>query len=263
MSAELSLAKTEAKTSSFPFWLLFISFTFAEILTAVFSVLAGLICHGVILVVLLVSSAFLNGNSTRNLVISLSLVPLVRIMSLSMPLASLPQIYWYLFIYAPLLIAGIVVMRITGVKAGDIGITVRGLWWQIPGGILLGLATGILEWNILRPQPLVGEFTLASVWIPSLIMFMTTGMVEEFIFRGVLQRTAVPSMGSRPGLFYISAIFAVLHIGHLSVLDVLVVFIIAIVFAFVAQRTKSLIGVIFAHGITNIFLYFVGPFLLS
>jgi membrane protease YdiL (CAAX protease family) len=262
LSAELSLAKTEAKTSSLPFWLLFISFTFAEILTSVFSVLAGLICHGVILVVLLISSAFLNGSSTRNLVISLSVVPLVRIMSLSMPLASLPQIYWYLFIYAPLLVAGIVVMRITGIKAGDMGFTARGLWWQISGGMLLGLATGMLEWNILRPQPLVGEFSLAAVWVPALIMFMTTGVVEEFIFRGVLQRAAVPVMGSL-GLLYISAIFAILHIGHLSALDIVVVFVIALIFAVMVWRTRSIIGVAFAHGITNVFLYFVGPFLLS
>ncbi len=92
----------------FPFWLYFMAFTIAELLTALVEPIAGLVCHGIILIVLLVNTALLRKTHSQNFILSLILVPLVRIMSLSMPLAKLPQIYWYPLIYAPLLAAAIV-----------------------------------------------------------------------------------------------------------------------------------------------------------
>jgi membrane protease YdiL (CAAX protease family) len=252
----------ESKLSYLPFYLYFIAFTVTELLTTFLEPVAGVICHGIILIAILINSAFIQDNRCRNLVISLSLVPLVRIMSLSMPLARLPQIYWYILIYTPLLVAAIVVMRIIGLKAHNIGLVVRGLPVQVAAGIIFGLAVGVIEMAILKPQPLVTEFTFNAIWLPAIIIFITTGFVEELIFRGVLQQTAEAFMG-RMGYIYISAVFAILHIGHLSLTDVILVFAIAICFAAMVKRTGSLIGVIVAHGVTNVFLYFIGPFLLT
>ena len=64
-----------------------------------------------------------------------------------------------------------------------------------------------------------------------------------------------------PGLVYVSALFAVLHIGHLSVADVMFVFLVGLVFASLVRRTGSLFGVTLAHGATNIGLFLVFPFL--
>ena len=89
---------------------------------------------------------------------------------------------------------------------------------------------------------------------------VTTGFVEEFIFRGVLQRSAWERFGWR-GLIYVSSLFAILHIGFLSWVDVVFVFGIALFFAWVVKRTGSLLGVTLSHGITNITLYLIAPFL--
>jgi membrane protease YdiL (CAAX protease family) len=245
-----------------PFWLYFVAFTIAELLTALVEPIAGLICHGIILTILLVNTALLRNKHSQNFILSLILVPLVRIMSLSMPLAKLPQIYWYPLIYAPLLAAAIVVMQNVKLKPRDIGFTIKRLPWQIAGGIVFGMATGVLEWAVLRPQALVTEFTLEAVLAPAIIMFVTTGFVEEFIFRGVIQQTSKPVMGTM-GLVYVSLTFAILHIGHLSALDIVLVFLIAICFAVMVKRTGSIVGVVFAHGTTNVFLYMVVPFLLT
>lgn len=253
---------TENRLNSTPFWLYFIAFTAAELVTALLQPFIGIICHGVILSALLVQSAFISDVRSRNFTTSLSLVPLVRIMSLIMPLASVPLIYWYILIYAPLLIAAVVVMRTVKLKPRQIGLVSRGLPLQIAMAIVTGIAFGVLEYYILKPQPLVAEFSLEQIWPAAIIILMTTGLVEEFIFRGVLQQTSEASMG-RMGLVYTSAIFAILHIGHLSVIDVAVVFAIALFFAAVVKRTGSLIGVILSHGLTNIFLFLIGPFILS
>ena len=91
-------------------------------------------------------------------------------------------------------------------------------------------------------------------------MLQCAGFVEEFIFRGVLQRTAVAVFGSWWGIIYVSLLFAVLHMGFLSLIDVVFVFFVALFFGWVVKKTGSLFGVALAHGITNILLYLVVPF---
>ena len=245
-----------------PFWLYFLAITSAELLTVYLDPLIGVVCHGIILVALLTQSAFAADSGRRNLILGLSLVPLIRILSLAMPLVGLPQIYWYPIIYAPLLVATVVVMRIVGLKPNSVGLVRSDLLLQIVIGIGSGLGYGILEYMILKPEPLVTSFTLQQIWLPAVVLLMTTGFVEELMFRGVLQRLAEPAMGFWQGIIYISLIFAILHIGFFSAVDIIFVLLVALSFAYAVKITGSLIGVSLAHGIANISLYLVLPFML-
>ena len=83
--------------------------------------------------------------------------------------------------------------------------------------------------------------------------------MEELIFRGVLQHTAVESFRWW-GVVYVSLLFAVLHVGFLSWLDVIFVFGVALFFGWVVKKTGSLLGVTLSHGITNIVLFLIVPF---
>lgn len=96
--------------------------------------------------------------------------------------------------------------------------------------------------------------------MPAVILLVSTGLLEEVIFRGVLQNAAMRALGV-PGLVDVSALFAVLHIGHLSVTDVLFVFLVGLVFAALVRRTGSLLGVTLAHGATSIGRFLVFPLL--
>ena len=87
----------------------------AEVITAVtVQPLWGMVFHIIVLVAVIVHSALVSDHRLRQLLLSLALVPLVRIMSLSMPLANIPQIWWFPVIYIPLLAAGVMVMHILG-----------------------------------------------------------------------------------------------------------------------------------------------------
>ena len=87
-------------------------------------------------------------------------------------------------------------------------------------------------------------------------------MVEELIFRGVLQKLAEDVMGIK-GILFISLIFAILHIGFYSILDVVFVLLVSLVFAAIVKKTGSLIGVILSHGLANTVLFLIAPFVLS
>ncbi len=236
-----------------------LAITAAETVTVFIQPVWGIVCHAIVLVAVVMHSALASDYRYRQLILSLALVPLVRIISLCMPLVNIPQIWWYPIIYAPLLVAAIVVVRILGHSLGEVGLNFKRIPLQLAVA-LTGIAFGVAEYFILAPEPMVIELTWREVWLPALIFLMCTGFVEEFIFRGVLQRAATEVFGSWWGIIYVSLLFAVLHVGFLSWIDVIFVFAVALFFGWVVEKTGSLFGVTLAHGITNILLYLVVPF---
>lgn len=238
------------------FYLVFI--IIAEVVTTFYQPIPGIAFHSVILISMLIDSALRYESSHGRLVLGLSLIPLIRIISLSMPLADIPQIWWYPIIYLPLLLAAIVVIRLLGYKPMDIGIRFGFIPFQVIIGFI-GIGLGILEYLILNPEPLVTELTWQEAWLPALILALSTGFVEELIFRGILQNVSVELFGNW-GIVYTSVLFAILHMGFLSWIDVAFVFAIALFFGWVVHKTKSLFGVILCHGIINIVLFIIAPF---
>ena len=109
---------------------------------------------------------------------------------------------------------------------------------------------------------MAASLTFEDIIIPAIIMITTTGIVEELIFRGVLQKLAETVMGAM-GLIYISLIFAVLHVGFYSILDVIFVLLVSLIFAATVKKTGSLIGVILSHGLANTILFLIAPFFLG
>ncbi len=246
----------------------FLAIILAEVFTIVIQPIIGLALYTALLVVMIVDSAILNRYIQGNLILSLTLVPLIRIISLSLPLTQIPQIWWYPIIYAPLLIGAIIVAVIEGYGPKDIGVTLRAWPVQILVGVL-GLGLGYLEYQILMPQPLVSALTWQLALLPATLVFFSTGFVEEFIFRGVMQKSATDYFGVW-GIIYVTLIFAVLHLGWvvgpdvspLARWDILFVFAVGLFFSWVVRKTGSLLGVALCHGIINVMLFFVVPYIV-
>ncbi len=225
----------------------------------------GIACHIVILLVVIIDAALINSYYKERFVLSLSIIPLIRVISLSLPLADIPRMWQYLIIYVPLMAAAVVLANILGYKPKDIGVRFGFLPVQL-AIMLSGLGFGIVEYLILRPEALVAELNFQTVWLPALVLLLSTGLVEEFIFRGVLQRSSSEVFGNWWGIIYASYLFAILHIGWIqaesqfAVYDVLFVFVVAMFFGWLVKKTGSLFGVTLAHGLTNIILFIVAPF---
>jgi membrane protease YdiL (CAAX protease family) len=249
-----------------------LAITVAEVIVLVLEPVTGLLtasaigigCHVAILFAAIIDAAIINKFFYERLVLSLAIVPLIRIVSLSLPLADIPQIWQYPIIYLPLLATAVVLAHILGYKPREMGISFGFIPLQLAVG-LLGVGIGLAEHFILLSEPLITELSWQAAWLPALVLLLATGFVEEFIFRGVLQQTATEALGGW-GIVYVSYIFTVLHVGWLRAdsplapLDLVLVFIIALFFGWVVKRTGSLLGVTLAHGITNIVLFLVAPF---
>ncbi len=235
--------------------------TLAEAVTTLAIPQIGLIMHGSILVILILHATLSAQRGLQRFLMTLTLAPLIRLMSLTIPLLSFPLIYWYSLIGGPLLLAGFLVLRMTGYKATHVGLNMRAFPWQLVVG-LTGLVFGYIEYKILGPTPLVEALTWQQILLPALILLIFTGFLEEFIFRGLIQRGAAGTIG-RYSLVYVAVLFAVLHLGYHSLWDLIFVFAVAMFFGLVVIRTGSLFGVTISHGLTNIMLYLIIPFLMN
>ena len=228
------------------------------------SSLVGIACHIFILIVVIIDASLINNYLYERLVLSLAIIPIIRIVSLSLPLIGIPHIWQFPIIYLPLLASAIVIIRLLNLKPKDIGMNRGFMPVQLMIG-LVGIGFGIVEYLILAPEALIAELSWQAAWLPALVLLLSTGFVEELIFRGILQKTTM-AIFNKWGIVYVSYLFAILHIGWIrtgnpiALIDIAFVFIVALVFGWIVNKTGSLLGVTLAHGITNIVLFIIAPF---
>lgn len=231
--------------------------TGAEFLTLVINPQIGLWGYSALLVILILHAALIWRRPFYKFFLSLALVPLIRLVSLTMPLSGIPLIYWYLITSVPLMAAALLVARLVGFTPRQIGLPLRGMLLQALIGSS-GLLFGYVEYYLLRPNLVVRGTTWGDLLFPALILLVCTGFVEELIFRGIMQRAAVEALGNL-GLFYVSGLFAMLHMGHASQLDIPFVLVVGLFFSWAVSKTRSIWGVTLSHGLTNVVLFLIMP----
>ena len=232
----------------------------AEVLAAVVGPLWGVLFHFVILFLIITNSAVVGKYPSHRLLLALGLAPLIRILGLSLPLVEFSQIYWYLFISIPLAAGIFAVIRALNLTPREVGLTRGSILVQ---GLvaLTGISFGLVEYFILKPEPLILSLGWQEILVPALILLVATGLVEELVFRGVMQRALERLLGSW-GWVYVAVLFTVLQIGHPSAVHCLFVFLVALFFGGVVKKTGSILGVSLSHGLLNIGLYLIFPFVL-
>ena len=216
----------------------------------------GAVFHVVILFSLITHAALVGNHPSYRLFLVLALGPLIRIVSLTMPLESFSQTYSFLLISIPVLVGVLGYIRLLGLRPAEIGFTLGKIPIQVVVAIV-GIGFGLADYFVLEPEPLVSELTWQRAVVPAIILMVSVGFVEELLFRGVMQRVA-ELLGSW-GWVFIAVLYAVLQIGHESVLHCLLSFEIALFFGWVVKKWGSILGVVVAHGLMNIYLYLIFP----
>jgi membrane protease YdiL (CAAX protease family) len=241
-------------------WIALLWVTFAELLIVIRPG-SGLALHALLLVGLFIYAAYGSNVLVGRLALALSLVPLTRLLSLALPLLHFPRITWYAIISALLLIAAAIIIRqlelsrsALGLRAGNVAAQL-----QFSGA---GIGLGAVEYFILRPEPILSSFSWNSIILPAVILVIFTGFSEELIFRGLLQAVTMPVLG-RWTLLYGALLFAVMHIGYGSLVDIAFVFAVGMMFGLLVHWGRSILGVSLAHGLTNVTLILIAPFLAT
>ena len=225
----------------------------------------GIAFHAVILFALLVHSALLLTADPEfsRLLMVLILAPLIRILSLAMPVPYFSYITWFAIVSIPVFIAIFTCLYIQHLKPRDVALALPRLK-HLPlelATILFAIPFGIMEYYVLKPGILV-EPSFEALLVPALIMIACTGFLEELGFRGLMQYHATRTMGFS-GIILVSVLFGVLHIGNLTIFDVLLAGSVGFIFSLVVRKTGSLYGVSISHGVINIVLFLIAPSFLA
>jgi len=265
--------KNVRRTSTMIFYLTYLLLASAE-LTMLYDVEKGIVLHSVILIGLAIGSTVLYKQqvdlpreasvryvNASNLLRALMLLPLIRIFGFTVPLMFFRRIYWFLIISIPLLIAVVVLSRNLKLGMKEVGL-VSGRWGIQILVILCGIILGFTEYQILRPKPLIDSLSPGEVLVPGIVLIIFTGFTEELIFRGIIQTISVRVFGVVNGIVYTSVIFTTMHIGFNSVPHMIFVLLTAVFYGYIFQRTGTLTGVILSHGLSNVVLFLIAPFVV-
>lgn len=234
---------------------------FAEMLIYAGHPQAGMALH--VLTVLLLSLSvmwFPESHVSRSLQ-ALALLPILRLLNMSMPVFSGMTLDFFIFIYLPLLLPVYAVIRHQGMRLSDVGLTPRKLYIYIPLAIIAGGIIGLGESMVINAGSLIPDLSSENLFRLSLVMILIVGFVEELIFRSLLQTRMGDSFGRLRGLLIASLLFGIMHSGYGTLYEVLYTFSAGMVLGYMFLRTGSLPLVSLTHGFVNIFLFGLIPLL--
>src|SRR5215213_9656630 len=239
------------------FWIYLFYIAASELLILTTNVLAGIVAYSLLVIALTIHATLLANAERRLLARGLLLLPLARLLSLSIPFGIVPVPVWSVGIVLPLLVSGYILARQARLNRAQLGLHTDGLWLQIMLACG-GFGIGVIEYAVFAPTIPIPSTSIAAV-IMLLGLLVFAGLTEELLFRGLLQRLAIPALG-RTALIYISLLSAALCVGYRSPGRVAFAFGVALCFAVVARWSRSIVAVGLAHGLSNVTLYVLMPF---
>jgi uncharacterized protein len=216
----------------------------AELVTVVGGAGAGVLAHILLLAAVTVLSLRVAA-PTRHLVLSLGMLPLVRVVSLAVPAAIIPIQYWYLQVGLAGLEAVFLVLRRLELSFQDIGVRKTRLSEfaviTAIGGIL-GLPAYLIGGRI----DLGGGGGAVGLLLAVLIVAVFVGFFEEILFRGLIQ-SAGTALFARGGIVLSVAATAVMYATSLNPRYVVFMTLVAVFFGVVTRRSGSVAAPMGAH----------------
>ena len=86
-------------------------------------------------------------------------------------------------------------------------------------------------------------------------MVFLVGLVEEFIFRSVLQTRFTRVFGAGTAIALSGILFGLMHSGYGLSYEILYTFFVGILMGYLFYKTKSLPLIALVHGSLNVFLF--------
>jgi hypothetical protein len=129
-----------------------------EIFFAFQNIFIGFIIYLFIFTSLLIIASRKYQQSTYSLYLSLALIPLIRIISVAIPLSGIPEGFEFIAVSIPLFITGVIIAKIVGLTYTDLGFKFDGLHNKLLIG-LLGILLGFAKFLLFQP----GEKDISTV----------------------------------------------------------------------------------------------------
>jgi CAAX protease family protein len=223
----------------------------AELITIFVGVIPGLILYALLLIGITNLIFFSKRIADRKIYLMLIPLPLLRILSLTLPLPQLAPFLWYILIGIPLLFSTLWIVRVTRFSQLRLNLNLMDWIGQYIFG-MSGIPLGVIAFLVLKQSPDINQ---NSNWIWIIIQLLTLTLFgaisEEIIFRGLIQQAFSDTFGYL-SIFITSVLYACMFIGTLSIAYILFFSLTGLLFSIWVHFSKSLWGSIVAHTLLNI-----------
>ena len=194
---------------------------------------------------------------------ALMLLPLLRLINLSMPVFFETTLYAFVFIYSPLAIPLAVIVMHQRNSLEEIGITTKNFLSYVALSLPLSFLLGLGEYLTIRTGYLIPDLSFESLLKLTIIMVFFVGLVEELIFRSILQTRLEQALSVKEALLITSILFGLMHSGYGTFHEILYTGFVGLLMGFAFYKTRSLPFVVLLHGLINVFLFGILPHYLS
>lgn len=219
--------------------------------------------HIGVLIALSLSNMYVKDLKVYRVYQALMLLPILRLVNLSMPIFFATTLYTFVFVYAPLLIPLAIIITYQQYSFEQVGITTKNLLSYMILCIPLGFLLGLGEYLIIRPDHLIPDLSIINLIKLTFIMVFFVGLTEELIFRSILQVRLSEALSSREALIITCILFGFMHSGYGNFHEILYTGFVALFIGFAFYKTRSLPFVAVLHGFINVFLFGILPYYLK
>lgn len=237
-----------------------IAITFAELLIFGGRLNEAAVVYTLLLLAFSFSAATAKQQEVRKINQAFLLLPIFRLVNLSIPIFLKVNLYSFVFIYASLAMSAIIAATHQNV-AFDAKKELKRIWIYLPLSVLAALVFAEAQYMLIGARPLIPDISQVNLLELIVIMIFVVGPVEELIFRAILQTRLEEFLGPAAGILLVSLLFGIMHSGYGTPYEIGFTFLMGCFLGYCFYRTRSLPLVIMINGLTNVFLFGVIPYL--
>lgn len=196
---------------------------------------------------------------STNAILALAFLPVLRIVSMTAPVGGGSTATQYLLVSGTLLTTiawAVWVVRLPGA-------TLRPQYPALEVGVVgLGVPLMFAAYFAIRPA----SFAEGSRWTQLGAAALAAGLValvEELIFRGFIQSAFARLYGPTAAPLCATALYLISYLGVRPLIMIVYAGVLGLLFGWVVQRTRSLLGVIVSHALLNVGLFVLLPHAMS
>lgn len=237
--------------------------TIAELLLFSGRIGAAVWIHIAIVIALSLSDIFLKNPEIHRIYQAFMLLPVLRLINLSMPIFFETTLYTFIFVYGSLAIPVAVIILHQRDSLEQIGITMKHFIPYMLISVPLGFLLGFGEYLTIRADYLIPDLAFENLLKLTFIMVFFVGLIEELIFRSILQSRLEKALGVWEALLITSLMFGLMHSGYGTFQEILYTGFVGLIMGLAFYKTKSLPFIAVLHGFVNVFLFGILPHQLN
>lgn len=228
-------------------------FLAAEIAASFVNALTAAVMYSLMLAGLANLYFFWRESVNTSVWLALMLLPLMRLLNLVIPIPKSTLWLGYAFIGLPLVLASWFVGRISQYLPLTFRLERKERLNQALFG-LIGIPLGFFAFHTLPPVSFLPAVSSPWIVIAAGVLILFGALLEEFIFRGILQQAFIDRFG-KGGVIFTSVLYGSMSLPLHSAIAFLFYTLVSLGFALWVKKTGSLWGVVLAHSLLNILFW--------